>query len=173
MCVVPTHNAAHRWLRAWSRRLGITRPVRRERASIWNVLGENGRPGCSLVGVILSNDGAPPVIVHTRRLSEEDIHELLHVLHPDWSEAAVVAETTRRLTGRTPLRRRKMAFSVQSKKSGVTYYLHAKTTPTKSGDRTLHFFSKEPKEGALDALPPGYTVTEAPTGLPLLKKKAA
>ena len=64
-----------------------------------------------------------------------------------------------------------MAYSVVSKKSGSTYFLHGRTTPTASGSRTLYFFSKEVKEGALDALPEGYMVTEsAQTGLPLLKK---
>ena len=66
-----------------------------------------------------------------------------------------------------------MAYSVKSKKSGSTYYLHAKTTKTKGGERTLYFFSKEVKEGALDDLPAAYEVTESSaTGLPLLKKKA-
>ncbi len=67
-----------------------------------------------------------------------------------------------------------MAFSVESKKSGTTYYLHGRTTETKGGKRTLYFFSKEQKEGTLDALPAGYEVSESSaTGLPLLKKKAA
>jgi hypothetical protein len=67
-----------------------------------------------------------------------------------------------------------MAYSVKSKKSGTTYYLHAKTTATKGGERTLYFFSKELKDGALDKLPAGYTVTEsAATGLPLLKREGS
>ena len=67
-----------------------------------------------------------------------------------------------------------MAYSVKSKKNGTTYYLHSKTTKTRGGERTLFFFSKEQKEGALDALPAGFDVTEsAQTGLPLLKKKPA
>jgi hypothetical protein len=66
-----------------------------------------------------------------------------------------------------------MAYSVVSKKSGSTYYLHAQTKPTKSGTRTLYFFAKTVKEGALDALPEAYEVVESSaTGLPLLKKKA-
>ena len=66
-----------------------------------------------------------------------------------------------------------MAYSVKSKKSGTEYYLHAKTTATKGGERTLYFFSKEVKDGALDELPAAYEVTESSaTGLPLLKKKA-
>jgi hypothetical protein len=65
-----------------------------------------------------------------------------------------------------------MAFSAKNSK-GVTYYLHAKTTKTPSGERTLYFFAKEQKpEGGLDALPAGYEVSESTaTGLLLLKKK--
>lgn len=64
-----------------------------------------------------------------------------------------------------------MAYSVTSKKTGATYYLHARTQETPGGKRTLYFFSKEVKDGALNDLPAGYTVTEsAQTGLPLLKK---
>lgn len=65
-----------------------------------------------------------------------------------------------------------MPYSVVSKKTGSTYFLHARTTPTASGSRTLYFFSKEKKDGVLDALPDGYAVVESEqTGLPLLKKK--
>lgn len=54
---------------------------------------------------------------------------------------------------------------------GVTYYLHGRTTVTKSGkQRTLYFFAKEVKEGVLHALPAGYQVAETKTGLPVLKK---
>ena len=64
-----------------------------------------------------------------------------------------------------------MAYGFTNSK-GVTYYLHTKKQPTKSGkERTLFFFSKEIKEGALDAVPPGYDVVEMKTGLPVLKKK--
>jgi len=36
---------------------------------------------------------------------------------------------------------------------------------------TLYYFGGEAKEGALDAMPAGYEVSENPsTGLPLLKK---
>lgn len=66
-----------------------------------------------------------------------------------------------------------MAFSTVSKKSGKTYYLHARLQKLK-GDRevTLYFFGGEPKEGAIDAIPAGYEISENErTGLPLLKKK--
>jgi len=64
----------------------------------------------------------------------------------------------------------KMAFAFTNSK-GVTYYLHTRRTPAASGkDRVLFFFSKEVKEGAMDAVPAGYTVIEMKTGLPVLKK---
>ena len=65
-----------------------------------------------------------------------------------------------------------MAYSVQSKKSGKTYFLHSRNQTLKGGQSvTLYFFAGEPKEGAIDALPAGYEVSEnEKTGLPLLKK---
>lgn len=65
-----------------------------------------------------------------------------------------------------------MAYSVISKKSGKTYYLHSRVQPLKGGKTvTLYYFAGEVKEGSLDALPAGYTVSENDrTGLPLLKK---
>jgi YHS domain-containing protein len=65
-----------------------------------------------------------------------------------------------------------MAFSVESKKSGKTYYLHSKDVKLK-GDRiqTIYYFGGEAKENALDELPKGYIVIENErTGLPMLKK---
>jgi hypothetical protein len=54
---------------------------------------------------------------------------------------------------------------------GVTYYLHTKKTPTKSGkERQLFFFSKDIKDGAIEEVPKGYKVEEMKTGLPVLKK---
>ena len=68
-----------------------------------------------------------------------------------------------------------MSFSVQSKKSNKTYYLHERRQTLKGGQTvTLYYFAGEAKEGAIDALPAGYEVSEnTKTGLPLLKKKAA
>ncbi|MEK0445059.1 MAG: hypothetical protein RLZZ399_380 [Verrucomicrobiota bacterium] len=67
-----------------------------------------------------------------------------------------------------------MAYSVKSKKSGKTYFLHSRNQVLKGGQTvTLYFFAGEAKEGAIDALPAGYEVSEnASTGLPLLKKAA-
>ena len=63
-----------------------------------------------------------------------------------------------------------MAFSYTNSK-GRSYYLHGRTTTTSTGkSRTLYFFAKEVKDGALDAVPAGYQVAETKTGLPVLKK---
>ena len=54
---------------------------------------------------------------------------------------------------------------------GVTYYLHGRTRVLKSGkESTLYFFAKEVKDGALDAVPAAYVVSETKNGLPVLKK---
>jgi hypothetical protein len=64
-----------------------------------------------------------------------------------------------------------MAYGFTNSK-GTTYYLHAKKTMSANGkERTLFFFAKEVKEGALDAVPAAYNVVEMKTGLPVLKKK--
>ncbi len=66
-----------------------------------------------------------------------------------------------------------MAYSHTNAK-GVTYYLHGRTRVLKSGkESTLYFFAKEVKDGALDAVPGAYEVSETKNGLPVLKKKAA
>ena len=63
-----------------------------------------------------------------------------------------------------------MAYSFKNSK-GVTYYLHTRRTPAASGkERVLFFFSKEIKEGVMEAVPAGYNVVEMKTGLPVLKK---
>lgn len=71
-----------------------------------------------------------------------------------------------------------MAFSVQSKKSGNTYYLHSKETEVRGGMRLLYFFKREVvNDGgfrSLDAMPAGYSVIESEkTGLPLPTKRKA
>jgi hypothetical protein len=63
-----------------------------------------------------------------------------------------------------------MAFSYKNSR-GTTYYLHGKTRTLKSGkQQTLYFFAKTEREGALDAVPEGYKVSESKNGLPVLKK---
>jgi hypothetical protein len=63
-----------------------------------------------------------------------------------------------------------MAHSVKNSK-GVTYYLHGRTTQLKGGGQgKIYFFAKEIKEGALDAVPEGFMVSESKNGLPVLKK---
>lgn len=66
-----------------------------------------------------------------------------------------------------------MPYSVTSKKSGKTYFLHERKQELKGGQQvTLYFFAAEPKDGAIDQLPEGYEVSEnTTTGLPLLKKR--
>ncbi len=65
-----------------------------------------------------------------------------------------------------------MAYSVSSKKSGKTYFLHARQQKLRGGQEvTLYYFAGQPGAGAIDALPVGYIVSENErTGLPLLKK---
>jgi hypothetical protein len=65
-----------------------------------------------------------------------------------------------------------MSYSVASKKSGKTYFLHERRQKLKGGQEvTLYFFAGQPGEGAIDAMPNGYIVSENErTGLPLLKK---
>ncbi len=66
-----------------------------------------------------------------------------------------------------------MAYSVKSKKSGKTYYLHSKEVKL-AGDRKqrIYYFAGEEKSNVLDALPDGYEVMENKrTGLPMLRKK--
>ncbi len=54
-----------------------------------------------------------------------------------------------------------MAYAHTNSK-GTTYYLHS--------NGKMFFFSKEIKEGALDAVPAGYNVVEMKTGMLVLKK---
>lgn len=63
-----------------------------------------------------------------------------------------------------------MAYSFTNSK-GRTYFLHKRDTQLKNGrSQTIYFFAKEAKEGAIDAVPAGYTVSESRNGLPVLKK---
>lgn len=66
-----------------------------------------------------------------------------------------------------------MAFSVESKKSGKTYYLHSKEVTLRGGRKqNIFFFATDERDGSLDALPAGYEVMEnARTGLPMLRKQ--
>ena len=67
-----------------------------------------------------------------------------------------------------------MAYSVKSKKSGKTYFLHSKEVKLAGGrkQRIYYFAGEEKKAYALDELPAGYEVMENKrTGLPMLRKK--
>ena len=64
-----------------------------------------------------------------------------------------------------------MAYSTESKKSGVTYYLHSKEVTLRGGRKqVIYYFAKEEKDNACD-MPDGYEVMENPkTGLPMLRR---
>ena len=63
-----------------------------------------------------------------------------------------------------------MAFSFENSK-GRTYFLHKRDTQLKNGrSQTIYFFAREVKDGAIDAVPAGYQVSESRNGLPVLKK---
>lgn len=66
-----------------------------------------------------------------------------------------------------------MAYSVKSKKSGKTYYLHTKEVKLAGGRlQKIYYFAGVAEKNALDALPAGYEVMEnSRTGLPMLRKK--
>jgi hypothetical protein len=66
-----------------------------------------------------------------------------------------------------------MAYSYTNSK-GRTYILHSRDTTLKNGTKqTIYFFASEEKDGALDAVPKGYEVSESKNGLPVLKRAAA
>lgn len=65
-----------------------------------------------------------------------------------------------------------MAYKHTNKK-GTDYYLHSRQVTLRGSGKlqTIYFFAREPKDGALDAVPAGYTIVENDrTGLPILKK---
>lgn len=66
-----------------------------------------------------------------------------------------------------------MAYSVKSKKSGKTYYLHSKEVVLAGNRKQLiYYFAGIEEKNALNAVPAGYEVIENErTGLPMLKKK--
>ena len=63
-----------------------------------------------------------------------------------------------------------MAFT-HTNSQGKSYILHSRETTLKNRNtQTIYFFAKEEKEGALDAFPAGYVVSETKNGLPVLKR---
>lgn len=66
-----------------------------------------------------------------------------------------------------------MPYSVKSKKSGKTYYLHTKEVKLAGGRlQKIFYFAGEAAKNAVNELPAGYEVMEnARTGLPMLRKK--
>ena len=78
--------------------LGIRQRLSSVPISRFQVTDERGRPGAGLIGVVF--DARTATIYHTSALTPEDVvHELLHVAHPTWSEAAVVHATALRWRG--------------------------------------------------------------------------
>lgn len=66
-----------------------------------------------------------------------------------------------------------MAYKYTNSKAR-TYILHSRDTTLKNGTKqTIYFFASDEKDGALDAIPKGYEVSESKNGLPVLKRKAA
>jgi hypothetical protein len=66
-----------------------------------------------------------------------------------------------------------MAYSVKSKKSGKTYFLHSKEVKL-AGNRKqrIYYFAGTQDEYSINDLPAGYEVIEnKKTGLPMLRKK--
>lgn len=64
-----------------------------------------------------------------------------------------------------------MAYSHTNSK-GKTYILHSRETELKNGNtQTIYFFKSEQADGALDAVPDGYEVSETKNGMLVLKKK--
>ena len=66
-----------------------------------------------------------------------------------------------------------MAFSVISRKSGKTYFLHSREVTLNGGRvQRIYYFAGDVRADAIDQVPAGYRVIESDrTGLPLLKKR--
>ncbi len=64
-----------------------------------------------------------------------------------------------------------MAYSYKNSK-GQTYYLHARDVQLNNDrQRTIYFFAREPREGALEKVPTGWKVMEGRNALPVLSKQ--
>jgi hypothetical protein len=66
-----------------------------------------------------------------------------------------------------------MAYSYKNSK-GQTYYLHARNVELNNNPpRTIYFFAKELREGALTQIPAGWEVIEGRNALPVLSKRSS
>jgi hypothetical protein len=64
-----------------------------------------------------------------------------------------------------------MAYAYTNSK-GTTYYLHGREVELNNDRlRTIYFFAKEPRDGALDRVPEGWQVMEGRNALPVLSKE--
>jgi hypothetical protein len=66
-----------------------------------------------------------------------------------------------------------MAYSYTNSK-GQKYILHSRDVTLKNGRvQRIYFFARDERDGAMDAVPAGYTVVETKrTAMPVLKKSA-
>jgi uncharacterized membrane protein YgcG len=63
-----------------------------------------------------------------------------------------------------------MAFAYTNSK-GTTYYLHGREVELNNDhQRTIYFFAKDAREGALEQVPEGWQVMEGRNALPVLSK---
>lgn len=63
-----------------------------------------------------------------------------------------------------------MTFSYTNNK-GKKYFLHGRDSELKNGHkRTIYFFAKDERDGALEEVPDGWEVMETKNGLPVLRK---
>jgi len=64
-----------------------------------------------------------------------------------------------------------MAFAYTNSK-GQTYYLHGREVQLNNDhQRTIYFFAKEQRDGALNTVPEGWQVMEGRNALPVLAKQ--
>jgi gamma-glutamylcyclotransferase (GGCT)/AIG2-like uncharacterized protein YtfP len=82
-------------IKYWQRYLGIEHwKVTTIKISTTQVSDEHCATGLTFVGVVPDHAQLHAEIYHTRKMTAEDIiHELLHVKHPQWSEAQVNRRT--------------------------------------------------------------------------------
>lgn len=96
LSIIETELQSRRLLAVWQVRFGLGyMQGELEAISPMQVTGEDGKPGAELVGVIRES-ATRFTIAHTRPLAEDDIvHELLHVVRPEWGHEEVETWTNR------------------------------------------------------------------------------
>src|SRR3990172_1006172 len=82
----------------WQKVLALSNwEISLEKISPLQVTNESGKPNNSFVGVRPDgNEGKRAILFHTRKLDPRDIvHELLHLVHPEWSHGEIETEAQR------------------------------------------------------------------------------